>query len=213
MLEFPWDLMRRAREFRVAATALAAAGHADLHPGLDQVLEQRASVAVVDERAGRHADDDVFALLAVAVIAHAGLSGLCVPMMMAGQVDERGKLRIGFEQDASAVAAVAAVGPALGDVLLPPEADAPVAAFAGPNADFSLVDEEHAGNAKTPKSQKVKTPKRQNQREDSRKRGRVRGGAGTCREYAIFTVADFFYPETSGNERKNEWTELTRLTG
>ena len=48
---------------------------------------------------------------------------------------------IGDEDDDAAVAAVAAVGAALGDVLLAPERDAPVAAVAGFHVDVGFVDE------------------------------------------------------------------------
>ena len=48
---------------------------------------------------------------------------------------------LGDEDHAAAVAAVAAVGPAAGDVFLAAEADAAVAPLAGLDADFDFVDE------------------------------------------------------------------------
>src|SRR5262245_50613591 len=62
---------------------------------------------------------------------------------MTGQVDERGHVRIGFNEHAAAGAAVAAVGSALLDVLLSPEADAAVAAATGAYEDFCFIDKEH----------------------------------------------------------------------
>ena len=48
---------------------------------------------------------------------------------------------LGDDDHAAAVAAVAAVGPALGDVLLAPEADAAVAAAASLDFDSDAIDE------------------------------------------------------------------------
>ena len=48
---------------------------------------------------------------------------------------------LGHQDDAAAVAAVAAVGPAAGNIFLPAEADAAVAPFARLHANFHFVDE------------------------------------------------------------------------
>jgi hypothetical protein len=45
----------------------------------------------------------------------------------------------GLEDDVAAVAAVAAVGPTLGDELLPPKADAPMPAPASPYFNFCAI--------------------------------------------------------------------------
>ena len=63
-----------------------------------------------------------------------------------GQRGEAIDALLGHEDDAAAVAAVAAVGSAAGDIFLPPEADAAVAPLARFNSDFDFVDKHfHAG--------------------------------------------------------------------
>ena len=58
-----------------------------------------------------------------------------------GQGGEAIDAFFGHQDDAAAVAAVAAVGPAARDVFLPAEADAAVTPFARLHADFRFVDE------------------------------------------------------------------------
>jgi hypothetical protein len=50
---------------------------------------------------------------------------------------------VGLQVDAAAIAAIAAIGAAEGDVFLPPEADATVAAVAGLDPDDDFIDEFH----------------------------------------------------------------------
>jgi hypothetical protein len=57
------------------------------------------------------------------------------------KLDQRRKLRRRLEVDASAVAAVAAGGTALGNVFLAPPGDDAVAAVPGGNRDLYLVNE------------------------------------------------------------------------
>ena len=61
---------RVARDARARAeAALAAGGDADLLARLGEVLEHQVRLGVVDDRAGRHADDEVLAVSAVTVLA------------------------------------------------------------------------------------------------------------------------------------------------
>ncbi len=62
-------------------------------------------------------------------------------MVFAGEIEQSALVRIGFEDDMGAVAAVAAVGSALGDVFFASEGDAPVSAVTGLHMDFGFVDE------------------------------------------------------------------------
>ena len=62
-------------------------------------------------------------------------------MVSAGEIEEGVLIGVGEEDDAAAVAAVAAVGAALGDVFLTAEGEAAVAAVAGLDFNDGFVDE------------------------------------------------------------------------
>ena len=62
-------------------------------------------------------------------------------MMFSGEIEQGVEIFDCLEKDVSASAAVSAVGPALGDILLPSEAEAPVATIACFNPDFCLIYE------------------------------------------------------------------------
>ena len=110
-------------------------------PGFVEVLEQQVQVGVVDQRSRRDGDDQVLAVGAGHVLALAGLAVLRLPVVPAGEVQQRVLVRGGLEVHVAAVAAVAAVRPAFGDELLPAEAHAAVAAVAGLDVDFGFIDE------------------------------------------------------------------------
>src|SRR5207247_9083495 len=65
----PGRLIGRSREVRVAAPAATAPRHHDPLAGTPEVAQGLAAVRVVDERAGRHAEDQVGAALAVLLLA------------------------------------------------------------------------------------------------------------------------------------------------
>ena len=127
-------------EVPVAAAALAAAGDDDALAGLVEVGQEDAVLGVVDERAGRDGDDEVLAVLAVHLLAHGRLAALGVPVVLAGEIEEGVFVRVGEEDDAAAVAAVAAIGAALGDVLFAAERDAARAAVTGLYVDLGFVN-------------------------------------------------------------------------
>ena len=99
---------------------------------------------VEDHRAGRDGKEQVFGRRAVTVVAAAALAAFGLPLLAMGQRGEAIDAFLGHENDAAAVAAVAAVGTAAGNVLLPPEAQAAVAAAAGLHGDFDFVNEHGA---------------------------------------------------------------------
>ena len=81
------------------------------------------------------------------VLAFAVLAALCPVVLPVTVVEERGHVLVGDYIDVAAVAAVAAVRPSARDVLLPPEADAPIAARAGFHVNLCLVYEfDHGDN-------------------------------------------------------------------
>ena len=105
-----------------------------------QILQEQAQVPIIYQRSSGHADNDVLALLAGHVLALAVASAPGPPVMSAGHVRKSVEAIDGFEVDASAVAAVAAVGTAARYEAFPPEADATVPAVAALNEDFDFID-------------------------------------------------------------------------
>src|SRR5690606_12941625 len=77
-------LVRRTLEVLVSEAALAA-GEDDPLAGRVQVLDQFARLVVVHQRAGGQADDQVFAVGAVALLGGAVFAVLSVPIVPAGK--------------------------------------------------------------------------------------------------------------------------------
>ena len=135
----------RVREGGVAAPAHAAGGDQRALAHLDQVRQHLAAVGVARDGPDRHGDRDVRAAVARAVaalplLAHAGLVHL-----PGHQPVERGDVVDRLEPHAAAVAAVAAVGATLGDVLQAHERHGAVAALAAQGGDLDDVTEGHGG--------------------------------------------------------------------
>ncbi len=128
-------------EPRVSFAAFAAAGRHHAIARLREVLQQQVVLVVEDHRAGRDENDQIVGAGAVALGAAARLARLGPPMLAVHQRREAVDARLGDNDHAAAVAAVAAVGPATRNVLLAPEADATVAPFAGFDLDRDAVDE------------------------------------------------------------------------
>src|SRR5690606_21498364 len=100
-------------------------------------------IDVGDDGADGHGDDEVVAALAVFLLAHAAFPALRLEAALVAEVDQGVEVLVGLQPDAAAVSPVTAVGAALGNELLPPEAHAAVAALAGGHGDFGFVDEFH----------------------------------------------------------------------
>ncbi len=111
-----------------------------LRAGVRQVDEQ-AAVVVEHLRAHRDSKDDVLAVGAPLVRALAVASALGLEAPEPLEVREIAPVRVGHEHDVSAMATVAAVGPALRDVLLAPEAQRAVTAAPAFDADPRAVVE------------------------------------------------------------------------
>ena len=79
----------------------------------------------------------------MAVLAHAAAAVLGGEMLLIAVIDERVEAVDGERDDVAAVAAVAAVRPAVFDELLAPERNAAVAAVAGADIDLGFVEEFH----------------------------------------------------------------------
>ena len=89
---------------------------------------------------GGTAIDQVLAGGPVAIGAGAVLARLGLPRLAMGEHGEAIDAFAGDEDHAAAVAAVAAVGAAQGDVLFPPEADATVAPLARLETNHHFID-------------------------------------------------------------------------
>ena len=98
-------------------------------------------VRIEDHRARRDGNHHVLPALAVHLLAHAGLALVGVPVMLAGEVEQRVLVGVGDEDDRAAIAPIAAVRAALGNVLLAPKGHAPVSPVAGMNVNDCFVDE------------------------------------------------------------------------
>src|SRR5438477_9142113 len=109
----------------VYAPAATALGDDDTPARLIEVRKQHVVIYVVNERAGRDGDDQVLAALPVHFLSHARFTALRLPMVPAHEIKEGVFVGIGDEDDVAAGASVAAVGSALGDVLLAAKRDAP----------------------------------------------------------------------------------------
>src|SRR6476646_4443299 len=129
---------------RVAAVALPtlpAAGHGDPGARMGQVGHHLTGVAQPHLGADGHLDVAVVAALPVLPRALPMHAPLGAEVGRGAKPVEIAQVGPGHQGDVAAVPAVAAVGPALRDVLLAPEADAAVAAAAALDLDRGAVGE------------------------------------------------------------------------
>src|SRR5690606_30462547 len=113
----------------IAEAAFAASRNHYPLTGLADVRKRLIGCIVNHDRSDRYGDDQVRAVAAVHRTPHtvaAGFRAVVRPRREVQQGIERG---IGSHNDIAALAAVAAIGAAFGDVFFTPETDAPIAAF------------------------------------------------------------------------------------
>ena len=139
----PGGLVGRGREVHVAAPAAPAARHHQLLARSAEVAEELAAIGVVDERTGRHTEDQVGAALPVLLFAAPVLAAPRAQRLGVGEVEQGREPGVDGQDDGAAVAAVAAAGAAARHVLLAPEARAAVAPVAGLDPNHDLVHELH----------------------------------------------------------------------
>ena len=99
------------------------------------------SVAGTHDRALGHRDDEIAAARAVALAALPVLARLGAPVRMVAEREQRRGVAVGPHDHVAAVAAVAAVGPALRHVRLAPERHRARAAVTTAEVALDLVDE------------------------------------------------------------------------
>ena len=131
---------------RVAESALAARSDDEAHARGIQV-DEFVAVGRAHDGADGHAQLEVLSGGAVAVVAHAGLAVVGLPVRGAVEAEQCRHLRVGDEHDVAAVAAVAAVGAGERLELLALDRDAAVAAVARAQVEGHVVDECRHGRA------------------------------------------------------------------
>ena len=108
-----------------------------------EIVDQRLAILVEDLGADRHFENDVLAVGAVAVLAHAvGALGR-LEMLLIAIVDQRVEAVDRLDDDVAAAAAVTAARPAELDELLAAKRHATVSTVAGADIDLGFVEEFH----------------------------------------------------------------------
>ena len=125
--------------FLGAISAVREHGH--LGTDVGQILEHEPSRLVDHDRARGHEHRQVAAPRALPVGRAARLAGVGPPLPPVGQHRERVDARLRPEDHAAAVAAVAAIRPAAGDVFLAAETTDAATPVAGGHLDLDSVDE------------------------------------------------------------------------
>ena len=96
---------------------------------------------IVDEGAEGYGDDQIRAIGSEHGFSHALHAVLGSVVRSGREGEEGGERRIGFEDDIATVAAIPAIGPALGDEFFTSERDATIAAFAGTDENNGTINE------------------------------------------------------------------------
>ncbi len=128
---------------RVAEAAIAACQQDKALARLSEISDQRLAVLIENLRPRRQFQHDVRALRPGAVLAHAIAALLGFEVLLVAEVEQRVEIGHAFHDHVAALAAVSAVGAAVLDKLLPPEAHAPVAAIAGADKDLCGIKKLH----------------------------------------------------------------------
>src|SRR5215471_2261498 len=125
---------------RVAEPAIATARqpHGLAHFG--EIADQRLTVLLEDLGADRDLEDGTASVAARAIFAHAFTAALGLEMLLVAVIDEGIETIHACGADIAPAPAIAAIGPAKLDKLLPPKGDAAVAAA---DIDLRLVEKFH----------------------------------------------------------------------
>ena len=128
-----------AGKMRIAAAAPAALCHSD-RCVVGQVCNDQTRSRILDDRAQRHLDDQIFGICTVAQPGTALAAFGCSILALIAEVHQRAEVIIHHKDDVAALAAVAAVRAACGHELFTMEADRAVAALAGMEPDGGDID-------------------------------------------------------------------------
>src|SRR5690348_13197921 len=127
----------------VAETAVAALRNLYALANFRQIGEQGFTIFFIDLRADRHFQHNVLAVRTGPVLAHAVAAALRLEVLLIAIVDQRVEAGNGLDDDVTASAAVAAIGPAELDEFLAPERHAAVSARARRDVNLGLVEKFH----------------------------------------------------------------------
>ncbi len=137
---FARRLMPGLGEMLVAAPAAPALREQNALAGLGQIGKPLAGSSIGDHGADRHQQNHVRAGMAGAVRAFAVAAAVGLEFAIEAVAQQRVVVRIGFEVNAAAMAAVAARGPAARHEFFAAKRDAAVPAVAGLHVDFGFVN-------------------------------------------------------------------------
>ena len=133
--------IRRRLEPRVSFARFATLGGDDLISLMRQITQDKVILGVEHQSAGGYLKNQIVAVLARFVRPAAVRAVARLPEFLMRKAREIIDAVAGDDDHAPSFAAVAAVRAAAGDVLLPPEAHAAIAAVAGLDFDLNAVDE------------------------------------------------------------------------
>ena len=108
---------------------------------LGEIGDEVVRIGVLGHCADRHLDDDRRRIPPMAIRARAVAAGLGDIVLLELQVEQGGQARRGFEDHVAAVAAVAAIRPAVGHMLFAAKTPHAVPAASGFHEYFDLVHE------------------------------------------------------------------------
>src|SRR5690606_25796092 len=128
----------------VAEPAIAAFEQDLALADFGEIGDQRLAIVFEDLGADRDLEDDVGAIGAGAVLAHAMGAGAGLEMLLVAVVDQRVEPIDTFDDHVSAPSAIAAIGAAEFDEFLAPERDGTRPASARADIDLGLVEEFHS---------------------------------------------------------------------
>ena len=127
-------------EVLVAAPTASAVGDDDALVGMLEVVDELAGIVIEDEGADGDFEDDVVAVAAGAVGAHAVLAALGAVERVVAEVHEGVVALGGFHDDVAAASAVSTGGPAARNEFFAAEGHAAVTTVTGFDPDFGFVD-------------------------------------------------------------------------
>ena len=128
---------------QVPPAAVASPRQFDPLAKLCHIRQHGFLILIKDLCAHGDAQDDVIAILAGALLAHAGLAVLGKEVLLVAEVDQRVQPVDGFGPDRSARAAVPAIGTTVFNVFFAPERHATAPACARADIDFAQVKKLH----------------------------------------------------------------------
>src|SRR5262245_35323077 len=127
----------------ITKTAIAAFGDGGTLSDFGEVGDESVAVFFIDLRADRHLQNNVLTVCAGAVLTHAVAAALRLEMLLIAIIDQGIEPVDGFNDDVTAVAAIAAVRPSELNELLAPARDTAVPAGARRNIHFGFVKKFH----------------------------------------------------------------------